>query len=132
MNKNEYKDLVFSKELCQLLMPEIKLKSEIERIKKMTALLQQSTEKLHLALLREHGLSERVSEDGKKEYRKEEKDQEQEADLTLTFAASAISEVATQHRSAWKPADRPINHSVGWLFNGSDSTYFFRHVGEEN
>lgn len=114
VNKSEYQSLVFSKELCQLLTPEIKFKSEIERIKKMTALLQHSTEKLHLALLREHGLSEPVSASEKKEHVKEEK--EQEADLTLTFAESAISEIATQHRSTLKPAATQLTTALdGYL-----------------
>ena len=94
--KPEYQGLVFSSELRDFLVTEIKLNTEVAQVKRMGVQLLKTHEKLHTDLLKEHGLTRRVQLEKKENVINS--DEGEEKDITLTFAESSIHQIDVQ----WK------------------------------
>ncbi len=95
--KPEYQGLVFSSELRDFLVTEIKLNTEAAQVKRMSVQLLKTHEKLHTDLLKEHGLT-RHAQLEKKENRISSEGEE-EKDITLTFAESSIHQINVQRKT---------------------------------
>ncbi len=96
--KPEYQGLVFSSEMRDFLAPEIKLNTDVAQVKRMAVQLLKTHEKLHTDLLKEHGLT-RHAQLEKKENRISSEEEDEEKDITLTFAESSIHQIDVQRKT---------------------------------
>ena len=97
--KPEYQGLTFSSELQNFLVPEVKLRAEVNQAKKMAAQLLKWHEKLQTGLLREHGLTRGTTP-------------HEEKDVTLTFAESSISQVDSERKTALNSAVKAMDSAL--------------------
>ncbi len=109
--KPEYQGLEFSLELQNFLVPEVKLSAEVARAKGIALQLLKTHEKLHAALLREHGLTRHGQYEEKERDWSAEKEGE-EKDITLTFAESSIRQVDSQRKNALTSAVKAMDSAL--------------------
>ena len=95
--KHAYKGLVFSAELRDFLATEIKLNTDVAQVKRMAVQLLKTHEKLHTDLLKEHGLTRRGQLEEKEQVTGSDEDEEK--DITLTFAESSIHHIDVQRKT---------------------------------
>lgn len=97
--KPEYQGLTFSSELQNFLVPEVKLRAEVNQAKKMAAQLLKWHEKLQTGLLKEHGLTRGTTP-------------HEEKDVTLTFAESSIGQMDSERKTALTSAVKAMDSAL--------------------